>query len=126
MKIEPCVHCGRKLKAAENINESGDPSVVVYTHMRTSGIRPMARAVARRRRFCSPCSISLGFGPPPEGAFNNDVYEGLSELAEKCPALKDVAYEQKFNPAHRPKLMPGSKPDELGTKTLPAAFREAS
>jgi hypothetical protein len=33
--------------------------------------------------------------------------------------VKDVAHEQTFNPPNRPRLMPGSKPDEsLNVKQL--------
>jgi hypothetical protein len=126
MKIEPCVRCGSTLKTAETINESGQPAVIAYTVLRTTGVRPMVRATARRRVLCMPCSISIGFGPAPQsGAFNEDVYEGCVELSEKCPQLAAIAHEQKHNPPTRPRLMPGSKQDEtLTTKTLRAPFTE--
>jgi hypothetical protein len=113
MKIEACVRCGRAVKTAENINESGEPCVVAYTVLRTSGVRPMVRASARRRIVCMPCGISIGLGPSPNnGAFNEDIYEGCVELATKNPSLAGVALEQKINPPSRPRLMPGSKPDD--------------
>jgi hypothetical protein len=113
MKIEGCVRCGRAVKTAENINESGEPCVVAYTMLRTSGVRPMVRAGARRRILCMPCAISIGLGPAPQnGVFNEDIYEGCIELTTKNPGLAAVACEQKINPPTRPRLMPGSKPDE--------------
>jgi hypothetical protein len=128
MKIEPCVRCGRALKTAENINESGDPAVVSYLILKTTGIRPRAIAHARRRSICMPCAVSIALGPSPHsGAFNEDVYEGLVELNEKTPALGGIAHTQKFDPPTRPRLMPGSKPDDtLTTKALTGAFAEAS
>ena len=126
MKIEPCVRCGRSLRTAENINESGDPAVIAYTILKTTGIRPRSTAHARRRSVCMPCAVSIALGPSPQsGAFNEDVYEGLVELNKNNAALGEVAHEQKFNPPHRPRLMPGSKPDEtLATKVLRAPFSE--
>jgi hypothetical protein len=124
MKIEPCVRCGCALKTAETINESGQPAVIAYTILRTTGVRPMVRATARRRVMCMPCTISIAFGPAPQsGAFNEDVYEGCVELSEKARHLSDVAHEQKHNPPTRPRLMPGSKPDEtLTTQALRAPY----
>ncbi len=126
MKIEPCVRCGLAVKTAENINETGQPCTIIYTVMRTSGVRPMARAAARRRVFCMPCSISIGIGPSPDsGAFNQDVYEGCKQLVEENPRLLSIGHEQKFNPATRPRLMPGSKPDgTLTSKVLNAPYSE--
>jgi hypothetical protein len=126
MKIEPCVRCGRAIKTAENINESGEPAVIAYTVLRTTGVRPMTRAAARRRVICMPCNISIAFGPAPQsGAFNEDVYEGCLELSGKTPQLAAIAHEQKHNPPTRPRLMPGSKPDEtLTTQTLRAPYSD--
>lgn len=126
MKTEPCVRCGSALKTAETINESGQPAVIAYTVLRTTGVRPMVRATARRRVLCMPCSISIGFGPAPQsGAFNEDVYEGCVELSEKCAQLANIAHEQKHNPPSRPRLMPGSKPDEtLTTQALRAPYSD--
>lgn len=113
MKIEPCVRCGRAIKTGENINETGEPCVIAYTILRTSGIRPAVRAIARRRVMCMPCEMSIALGPPPNnGAFNEDIYEGCVELATKDHKLASIALEQKINPPSRPRLMPGSKPDE--------------
>lgn len=112
MKIEACVRCGRALRAAENINESGDPGIVIYTVAQTRGFRPLTRASAHRRHFCTPCAVSTGYGPAPEGGFNHDVWEELREILQQNPQIKDVAHEQTFNPPTRPRLMPGSKPDE--------------
>ena len=124
MKIEPCVRCGNALKTAENINETGEPCVIAYTVLRTSGVRPMTRATARRRVLCMPCKASIALGPAPQsGAFNEDVYEGCVELSEKNPQLVVIAREQKHNPPTRPRLMPGSKADEtLTTQTLRAPY----
>lgn len=112
MKTEGCVRCGRVLKVGETINETGDPGIVIYTIAQTRGFRPLTRAAARRRHFCTPCAISSGYGPAPDGGFNHDVWEELREILEKNPSVKDVAHEQTFNPPSRPRLMPGSKPDE--------------
>lgn len=113
MKIEPCVRCGRALKTAENINETGDPAVIAYTLLKTTGIRPRATASAKRRTFCTPCAVSIAFGPSPEnGAFSEDVYRSLVELIEKAAELHHIAWEQKINPPSRPRLMPGSQPDK--------------
>jgi hypothetical protein len=126
MKIEPCVRCGCALKTAETINESGQPAVIAYTVLRTTGVRPMVRAIARRRVLCMPCSISIAFGPAPQsGAFNEDVYEGCVELSQKCSQLAVIAHEQKHNPPTRPRLMPGSRPDEtLATQALRAPYSD--
>jgi hypothetical protein len=126
MKTEPCVRCGRALKTAENINETGEPAVVAYTILRTTGVRPMTRANARRRVMCMPCSISIAFGPSPQsGAFNEDVYDGCVELSQKNSQLAATAHEQVHHPPNRPRLMPGSKPDEtLTTKNLRAPYSE--
>lgn len=122
MKIEPCIRCGRALRTAENINESGDPVVVAYTILKTSGIRPRATASAKRRIFCTPCGVSIGLGPSPESAFNEDVYNSILELLEKAPGLNAIALEQKLNPPSRPRLMPGSQPDKsLNPAILPVA-----
>jgi hypothetical protein len=120
MKIEPCARCGRAIKTGENINETGEPCVIAYTMLRTSGVRPMVRAAARRRVLCMPCETSIGLGPSPNnGAFNEDIYEGCLELLKRNPALANIAVEQKIDPPSRPRLMPGSKPDEtLGPKPL--------
>lgn len=113
MKIEPCVRCGRALKKAETINESGDPAVIAYTVLKTTGIRPRATATAKRRSFCMPCAVSIAFGPSPEsGAFSEDVYQSLVDLVTKAQTLHQVAWEQKINPPARPRLMPGSQPDK--------------
>lgn len=113
MKIEPCVRCGFAVKTGENINETGQPGVIAYTILRTTGVRPMTRAGARRRILCMPCAMSIGLGPNPNnGAFNEDIYEGCVELRQKNPELLQVAGAQKDNPQSRPRLMPGSKPDE--------------
>jgi hypothetical protein len=126
MKIEPCVRCGSALKTAETINESGQPAVIAYTILRTTGVRPMVRATAKRRVLCMPCSISISFGPAPQsGAFNEDVYEGCVELSGKTSQLAAIAHEQKHNPPTRPRLMPGSKPDEtLTTQSLRTAYSD--
>jgi hypothetical protein len=127
MKTEGCVACRRALRVAENINETGDKSVVIYTFAQTRGFRPLVRSTARRRVFCVSCATARGFAPRPDGAFNEDVYEELREILEKNPALKDAAWEENFTPHSRPKLMPGSKADlSLTPKELPSPFKEAS
>lgn len=119
MKIEPCVRCGRALKTAENINESGDPAVIAYTILKTTGIRPRVTAAAKRRSLCMPCGISIALGPAPStGAFNEDVYESLADLLKKSQSLGDIAWQQKMDPPRRPQLMPGSRADK--TLTGPA------
>lgn len=126
MKTEPCVRCSRALKTGENINETGEPAVIAYTMLRTTGIRPMTRASARRRVLCMPCAISIAFGPAPQsGAFNEDVYDGCVELSQKNAQLAATAHEQVHHPPSRPRLMPGSKPDDtLATKNLRAPYSE--
>ena len=113
MKIEACVRCGRMLRTAENINESGDPAGVIYSVLKTTGVRPRVTVPAKRRLLCMPCVVSIGFGPNPQnGAFNEDVYQHCVDAVAKEPSLKDIAWEQKINPPSRPKLMPGSHPDQ--------------
>jgi len=119
MEIQPCVRCGRGLKAPEGINSTGDRAFAFFQSSVTVGIRPRVKSRAQRRVFCLPCGVSIALGPIPEGAFNQGVYDVLRDMVGKDPGLLRAAWEQMVHPAKQLKRMPGSKPDQTFAMVLP-------
>jgi len=111
MEIQPCIRCGRGMKAPQGINTTGDRALAVYITIVTVGMRPRLRSRLRRSVLCLPCAVSITFAPAPEGAFNVSVFEALNELNDQSIAMIEAAREQKINPRAPLKLMPGSQPD---------------
>jgi hypothetical protein len=114
MEIEACVRCGRELKTAKTFNQTADPGVAIYLSAVTMGIRPRLRTRYQRGLFCPCCTISVSYGPAPEGEFNLKVHRMLVEMIEldKDRSIIESGRILLFNPDARPRLMPGSKPDE--------------
>jgi hypothetical protein len=114
MEIEGCVRCGRELKTPATIHQTGDPAVAVYLSAVTIGIRPRIRSHYQRGLFCARCSISVPYGPAPEGEFNLKIYRMLAEMQtlDKDGRINDCARMLFLNPTAQRALMPGSKADE--------------
>lgn len=112
MEIQPCIRCGRGLKAPQGINSTGDRALAVYITIVTVGMRPRQRSRLRRSVLCLPCAVSMAFAPAPAGAFNQCVHEALNELNEQSIALIEAAREIRINPRAPLRLMPGSRPDK--------------
>src|SRR5260370_34133172 len=98
MELQPCIRCGRALKAPQGINCTGDRALAVYITIVTVGMRPRQRSRLKRSVICLPCAVSIAFAPAPEGAFNRTVYEALNELNEQSLAMLEAAREQRINP----------------------------
>jgi hypothetical protein len=81
-----CLRCNREL-------EAGHKSVGVFMFAQTVGIRPRQKSGARRICFCSPCSVSLAMGPPPEGALNLAAWQMIRDIVGADPALTEAAWE---------------------------------
>jgi hypothetical protein len=81
-----CLRCSRAL-------ETGHKSVGVFMFAQTVGIRPRQKSGARRLCFCSPCSVSLAMGPPPEGALNVAAWQMIRDLVGSDPALNQAAWD---------------------------------
>lgn len=81
-----CLRCNRPL-------ETGHKSVGVFMFAQTVGIRPRQKSAARRICFCSPCSVSLAMGPPPEGALNIAAWQMIRDLVGADPALNQAAWD---------------------------------
>jgi hypothetical protein len=118
MEIQHCIKCGRALKAPQGINATGDKAVAVYLTVVTVGMRPRLRSKLRRTVLCPPCAIAILYAPPPEGAFNNSVYDGLGEINEQGVQMIEAAREVKLNPRAPLKLMPGSQDKTLTAPIL--------
>jgi hypothetical protein len=122
METQQCVKCGGQLKAPQGINTTGDKQIAIYITAVTVGVRPRLRSRLRRSVMCMPCAVSIAMAPPPEGAFNQTVYESLNEVNSQTTAIMEAAWEQKQNPRAPLKLMPGSKQDKsLATPMLRSA-----
>jgi hypothetical protein len=121
MQLQPCIRCGRPLKAPQGINTTGDKAVAVFISALTVGVRPRLKSRAERRVLCMPCAGSIALGPAPEsGAFNQAVYEILCDLAHHDMTILQAAWEQKANPRAILRPMPGSKPDKTLESGMPA------
>ena len=128
-EIQPCIRCGRGLKAPGGITITGDRSIAVYQEVVSVGIRPRLRSKKRRNVFCVPCGVSIALGPPPQsGAFAFEIYEMLKDIVGQNPSLIEAAYDHLLNPNAQTRLMPGSIPDKtLEAPVLRApAIQEAS
>jgi len=119
MEIQPCIRCGRGLKAPQGINTTGDRAFSFFVSALSVGIRPRIKSRAQRLVFCIPCGVSAALGPAPEGAFNRSVYEVLRDMVGREPELMNVAWEQMVKPNARLKRMPGSQPDKAFAMALP-------
>jgi len=113
MDSEACVRCGRELKTAKTINQTGDPALAVYLSLVTCGLRPRIRTQYQRGLFCTPCGVAVAFSPAPEGEFNSKIYAMLKEALRLDTEGKIVecATTIFLYPEAKLKLMPGSKPD---------------
>jgi hypothetical protein len=119
MELQPCIKCGRGLKAPQGINQTGDRAFAFFTSAVTVGIRPRLKSRAQRRALCVPCGVSIAMSPAPEGAFNENVHTILQDMVRQDPTLMQVAWEQQFNSSAALKLMPGSKLDKTFAMMLP-------
>lgn len=91
-EIQPCIRCGRGLKAPGGITVTGDRAIAVYQEVVTVGLRPRLRSKKRRSVFCVPCGVSLALGPRPEsGAFASEIYEMLRDIVSQDPSLVAAA-----------------------------------
>jgi hypothetical protein len=115
-ELQPCIRCGKALRAPGGITVTGDPAIASYHELVTVGQRPRVRSKKKRLVICQPCGVSLALGPKPDGAFNEAMYEMLVDMLQQNPEIASVAVQQKLSPHARLKLMPGSQPD----KTLDA------
>jgi hypothetical protein len=113
MELEGCVRCARPLKTPATIHQTGDPAVAIYLSGVTVGIRPRIRTHYQRGLFCARCSISVPYGPPPEGEFNLKIYRMLAEMQQldKDGHINECARVLFLNPSAQRALMPGSKQD---------------
>jgi hypothetical protein len=113
MEIQPCVRCGRGLKAPQGINTTGDKAIAVFVSALTVGIRPRLKSRAQRQIFCMPCAASIALGPAPEsGAFNFAVYAILCHLNSMGKIVIEAAWEQTNSPSSKPRRLPGSTQDK--------------
>lgn len=114
MEIEGCVRCGREMKTAKTFNQTADPGIAIYLSAVTMGVRPRLRSRYERGLFCSCCSVSVSYGPAPEGEFNLKVHRLLLQIIDldKDCSIMESGRVLLFNPDARPRLMPGSRPDE--------------
>jgi hypothetical protein len=119
MELQPCIRCGRKLKAPQGINATGDRAFSFFVSSVTRGIRPRVKSRAQQLVFCVPCGVSIALGPSPEGAFNFSVWQVLRDMLAKERDLLNAAWEQVVSPNARLKAMPGSKPDKAFALALP-------
>ena len=118
MELQHCIKCGRPIKAPQGINTTGDKAIAIYLTVMTVGIRPRQRSRLRRSVMCPPCAVAVAYAPPPEGAFNQTVYEALNDLNEQSGAMADAGREVKVSPRSELRLMPGSKDPTLRTSVL--------
>ena len=120
METEGCVRCGRELKTAKTINQTADPGIAIYLSAVTMGIRPRIRSRYQRGLFCSCCTVSVSYGPAPEGEFNLKIHRMLREIIEldKEGGIIESGRILLFHPDAQLRLMPGSKPDETLTRPV--------
>jgi hypothetical protein len=111
-EIQPCIRCGRGLKAPGGITITGDRAIAVYQEVVTVGIRPRLRSKKRRNVFCVPCGVSIALGPRPEsGAFASEIYEMLRDIVAQDPSLVAAAYEHLVDPHAPMRRLAGSVAD---------------
>jgi hypothetical protein len=111
-ELQPCIRCGRALRAPGGINVTGDAAIASYHELVSVGQRPRTRSKKKRLVICQPCGISLALGPKPDGAFNEAMHEMLVDMLRANPEMALIAVQQKLNPHEKPKLMPGSQRDK--------------
>lgn len=111
-ELQPCIRCGKQLRAPGGINITGDPAIASYHELVSVGQRPRTRSKKKRLVICQPCGVSLALGPKPEGAFNQAMYYMLQDMLRENPEMALVAVEQKLQPHGKLKLMPGSQLDK--------------
>jgi hypothetical protein len=111
-EIQPCIRCGRGLKAPGGIHITGDRAIAVYQEVVTVGIRPRLRSKKRRNVFCVPCGVSIALGPRPEsGAFASEIYEMLRDIVSQDPSLVAAAYDHLADPHAPTRRLAGSVAD---------------
>jgi hypothetical protein len=115
-EIQPCVRCGKSLRAPQGINITGDKAIAIYVGAQTVGFRPRVMSRKQRRPFCVNCAVSIANGPPPEGEFNMLIFDMCKDIVRASKDIQDAAWELLDNPGKELPRMPGSKPD----KTLDA------
>jgi hypothetical protein len=111
-EIQPCVRCGRGIKAPGGITVTGDQAIAIYMECMTVGFRPRITSGKFRESMCVQCAVSLSFGPTPQGAFNEKVYEMLRNVLRQDPTIVQAAQSLLVNPRALRPLMPGSIPDK--------------
>jgi hypothetical protein len=111
-QIQPCVRCGRGLRAPQGINITGDRAIAIYVGAQTVGFRPRVMSKKQRRPFCVNCAVSIANGPAPEGEFNMLIYEMCKDIVRADKSIQDAAWEMLDNPGKTLPLMPGSKRDK--------------
>lgn len=127
-ELQPCIRCGRGLRAPGGINVTGDAAIASYHELVSVGQRPRTRSGKKRLVICQSCGVSLALGPKPDGAFNEAMYEMLRDMLRQNPAMATAAVEQALNPYNKLKMMPGSQPDktlQMPMKSLAAPDRLA-
>lgn len=126
--VHHCVRCGRGLRAPGGITITGDQAIAVYQELVTVGFRPRSRSKKVRSVFCVRCAVSLGFGPAPEGQFNQNIWEMLIDLLKRDPSVAAAAQYHLENPGAQLKPMAGSTSDKtLASPVLKVpALSEAS
>jgi len=128
-ETQPCIRCGRGLKAPGGITVTGDRAIAVYQEVVTVGLRPRLRSKKRRNVFCVACGVSIALGPRPEsGAFASEIYEMLRDIVAQDPSLVAAAYEYLVDPRALTRRLAGSVADRaLEMPVLKApALQEAS
>jgi hypothetical protein len=110
-EVHRCVRCGRGLRAPGGITVTGDQAIAVYQELVTVGFRPRSRSKKVRSVFCVTCAVSLGFGPAPDGQFNENIWDMLRDLLKRDPSIAAAAQYHLENPGAQLRPMPGSAND---------------
>ncbi len=91
MDFQPCVRCGRALRAPQGINQTGDRSIAIFISGLTVGFRPRVKSRAQRQVFCIGCAVSIAHGPVPDGAFNVWVHAMPVDILKQEKSIGDAA-----------------------------------
>ena len=127
-EFQPCIRCGRGIKAPGGITITGDQAIAIYIECMTVGFRPRITSGRFRDSMCVHCAVSLSFGPKPEGAFNEHVYEMLRNVIRQDPSIVQAAHSLLVNPRALRPLMAGSVPDkhlDASTLQIPSLLQAA-